>query len=384
LNRNLTIICVTIFINILARFMWDTLLPLHLRALGANAEEIGISFTLIFIARTLFAVIGGALGDRYGRLFLIAAPTLAMGLLYLAAGISDDWLVVVAMLIAANAFSSIQWPPLSALITESSGEERAAHSYSLTETAVLSGLIAGPLVGAALLPAFKIPGLLILNGIAMLATGAWRAWGLREPARQPRANTWAHLRAAFDWNLAWIMAMGALVAFALAIVFGPFFAIFARDVWHNTDEEINLLFAAGNVAALAGIGIGRLSGRWGARRVLILSALGFALGAIVWGNAPAWQWGLAPLLIACAFSEAIIVAQQTLQATSTTRETRASVYGIISTTTGLAGGMGPAIGAWLVTLGGNALPFLAAGIAGLLAAVAVLPVRTRPSSPLAR
>jgi MFS family permease len=120
-----------------------------------------------------------------------------------------------------------------------------------------------------------------------------------------------------------------------------------------------------------------MSERWGARRVLVISAIGFGVATAIWGLAPTWQWGLAPLLIAFLFSEAIFLAQQTLQAASTTRETRSSVYGMISTTTGFVGGVGPSFGAWLITFGGNPLPFVIAGALGVLCALAVLPIRKR-------
>jgi MFS family permease len=80
-------------------------------------------------------------------------------------------------------------------------------------------------------------------------------------------------------------------------------------------------------------------------------------------------------LIAFAFSEGLFIALMALQAEITTPETRSSVIGIITTMTGLIGGLGPTFGAWLITLGGNPLPFIAAGAMGLLAIVAVTPIR---------
>jgi len=377
LNRNLAVLSGTLFANLFARFMWYPLLPLHLRALGANEWEIGVSFTLIGIAQTLFAVFGGALADRYGRKTLIAAPTFLMGPLYAVAAITNNWAVVVAMLVGAFAIGALQWPAFSALIAESSEEERVARAYSFTESAVLIGAIAGPLTGAALLATFDIPAMILLNGGMLMVTAALRLWGLRESTHRAVGSALPKLRVAIDANVRWFIAAGACITVAFTISFGPYFAILARDAWRNTEAEINLLYAAGNVAALLGIVLGRSSDRWGARRVLMLGALGYGIGAIAWGIAPTWQWGLVPLLIAFCFSEAMYIAEQTLQADITTRETRSSVIGVITTTTGFIGGLGPTLGAWLITLGGNPLPFVAAGALGLLAIAAVLPIRRR-------
>lgn len=377
LNRNLVILCATMYLNVFARFMWDAILPLHLRALGANAQEIGLAFTGIFIARTFFAMVGGALADRFGRARLAGVLTFLMGVFLTGAGLSADWQMTVAALIAMNAFSSMQWPPLSALITESSGEEHAARSYSFTEASVLFGLITGPLIGAGLLGIFGVSTLIILSGIITALTGIVRFWGLRETVRKTPTSTRLNLRAALTRNLLWIIVLGALFAFANALTFGPFFAILARDAWGNTEAEINLLFSVGSAAALVGILLGRTSTRFGARRVLALSALGMGISAALWGLAPTWQWGIVPLVIAFVASESLFIAQASIQAAVTTRESRSSVYGLISTTTGLVGGFAPTIGAWFITLGGNAVPFLAAGLAGLLIIAAVMPVKTQ-------
>jgi MFS family permease len=102
---------------------------------------------------------------------------------------------------------------------------------------------------------------------------------------------------------------------------------------------------------------------------------GYGISTLAWGIAPVWEWGLLPLLFAFGFSEAAWIATETLQTEITTRDTRTSVFGVITTVTGVVGGMGPTLGAWLIVLGGNPMPFLAAGVSGLLAMAAILPLR---------
>jgi MFS family permease len=79
LHRNLTVFSGTIFSNLFIRYTWYALLPLHLRNLGATEIEIGGVFTGLGLARSLFAVLGGALADRYGRRASIALSTFLMG-----------------------------------------------------------------------------------------------------------------------------------------------------------------------------------------------------------------------------------------------------------------------------------------------------------------
>lgn len=377
LNRNLAIISATIFTNLFARFTYYALLPLHLRSLGASDLQVGAVFTALMLARNLFGVVGGALGDRVGRRVMIAGATFAMGPFFILAGLSRDWLTTSLMLILVEMCGAFQYPPLNALVTESATENRVARAFTFSESAVLLGLIVGPLAGAVLIEWFDIPTLMLFNGIVLMVNGIVRGVGLREPARQRTSGSIPKLRAAIDGNVRWYMLANILIVASFGIIFGPFYAILLRDVWSNSEAEINLIWAVGSFVSLGGIWLGRLSDHWGGKRVFIISALGFGATTILWGIAPTWQWGLAPLLLAFLFSEAMYMSQQTIQAAITSPETRASVVGVIFTTTGLIGGLGPTLGAWLVTMGGNPMPFIAAGVMGLLTALVVTPIRPR-------
>ncbi len=376
LNHNLSVMCGTIFTNVFFNNTWWPLLPLYYRQLGANDWEIGLAFTCTTMARMIFAMVGGTLADRYGRKKLLVLPALAAAPLYLAAAGAGSWSTLLVMLTVANALLALTGPAFSALIAESSSEDHLAQSYSLTEFAVLAGVIVGPIAGAALVGPVGIPALVGLNAI-MLTAGTLARLGLKETRTRTTEKARTTLRTALDTNVRWYMVLNMFVMVAFSIPFGPYFAILARDAWHNSEPEINLLFAAGNTASMAGILLGRLSDRWGARRVFVLGMLGFGISAMAWGLAPQWQWGLVPLLIAFGLSEAAFIATQKVQVEITSRETRSSVFGIITTVTGVFGGLGPSFGAWLIAVGGNPLPFIAAGAMGLLAIVAIVPIQNR-------
>jgi len=103
------------------------------------------------------------------------------------------------------------------------------------------------------------------------------------------------------------------------------------------------------------------------QRVVAIGLFVFALTVAGWGIAPTWQWGLAPLLLAFFFSEGAFIAVLAMQAQITTRESRASVMGVITTVSGVIAGLGPALAAGLIQWGGNAAPFIACGAMSLLA-----------------
>jgi MFS family permease len=370
INQNLAVMSATILVNVLVINTWNPLLPLHLRALGANDSEIGLAFTFMTVARTLFAVVGGALADRFGRRLLLTLPHYAAAVLYLLAGVTGDWAALVAILVSTNALNALLNPAFNAIIAESAAEDRVARAYSATEIAVLCGLIIGPVIGAGLVTFASIPTLMIAYGVTLIFTTTVRFRGIIEPARASQARVAPKIRAALDSRIWWFTATYSMIAMAFGICFGPYFTILARDAWSSTESEINLLFALGNAASLFGVGFGRRADRWGAWRVLTLGMGVFMFSVVAWGVAPTWQTGLVPLLIAFLFSEGAFIALQTIQAQLTTRETRTSVMGIIATISGLIGGLGPALGAWLAAWGGSSTPFVACAVMSLIAIAA--------------
>lgn len=377
LNRNLAIISATIFTNLFARYTFYALLPLHLRSLGANDLEVGVVFTALALARNVFGIVGGTLGDKFGRRVMIGVATFAMGPFFIFAGLARDWFTTSVLLILVETCGAFQYPPLNALITESAIDNRVARAFTFSESAVLLGLIVGPLAGAVLIEYFDIPRLMMFNGMVLMLNGIARWLGLRESKRPRTTASAPKLRAAIDANVRWYMLSNVLIVASFAIVFGPFFAILSRDVWQNSEAEINLIWSVGSFASLIGILFGRLSDHWGGKRIFAISAISYGIATILWGIAPTWQWGMVPLLLSFLFSEAMYLAQQTIQASITSPETRASVVGVIFTATGLTGGLGPTFGAWLITLGGNSMPFIAAGVMGLLTMLMILPIRQK-------
>ena len=381
LTRNLSIISATIFTNLFARYTWYALLPLHLRSLGANELEVGAVFTTFMFARNLLGIVGGALGDRFGRRTTIALSTFAMGPFFALAAFATDWRLFAAMLTCGEVCSVFQAPPMNALIMESTEENRIARAFSFTEAAVLFGLVIGPLAGAGLISAFNIKVLIIFNGIILILTGIVRGIGLRDTTTHRMAQTSWKVRAAIDANVRWYIALSILMVASFGIVFGPFFAILARDTWHNNDAEINLLWAIGSFASFLGIFIGRLSDHWGGKRIFVMSAIGYGLMTMAWGLAPTWEWGAVPLVLAFLFGEAMFMAQQTIQAAITSPESRSSVIGVIITVSGVIGALGPTLGAQLAQVGGNSITFIGAGIAGLLMIATIIPIRVSKQTP---
>jgi MFS family permease len=230
-------------------------------------------------------------------------------------------------------------------------------------------------------PYVSIPHLITVYGAILLFTTTARFFGIHDLGRPARAAALPKIRAALDARVGWYIVTFTLVNMAFGICFGPYFTILAHDVWKNTDSEINLLFALGSAASLLGIPFGQRADRWDTQRVVTIGLFVFAITVAAWGLAPSWQWGIAPIVLAFFFSEGAIIAVLALQGQITTRESRASVMGVIATVSGVIAGLGPVLAAGLIQWGGNAAPFIACGVMSLIAIGAARRIDKSPRVP---
>ncbi len=382
LSRNTVILATSVGGVLAAFFAWNSLLPLHLRALGANDTEIGIAFSLFIFVHTVPAVFGGMLADRFGRKWVALGPGVILTPLYIAAGLTTDWRVLTLILVGTNAAGAVQWPAMQAMISESDEETRAT-AFSLIEVFVLSASVLGPLLGAVLLPWTGVGGLLILHGIAMAVATIVRARELREthiPVRnEPTIK--GNRRAALTLPVIWIIAAYTLASLALGLsAGGPFMAMLSHDVWGLSEQQIQLVMTVSSLAAFGGIWLGSRADKWGARRMWAISALGFAVTLIGWGLAPSVWIGI--WFVACnnMFFEAVFIISETLMAHHTTRATRSFIFGLMGTSGGLVEAAGPTIGMTLVNLYRLPMTFFAAAGVGFVSLFALVPIREPESN----
>ncbi len=381
LSRNTVILAASVGAVLAAFFMWNALLPLHMRELGANDADIGVAFSLLILVHTVPAFAGGMLADRFGRKWIAIGPGLILAPLYVLAGLATDWRILTLILLATNAASAVQWPAMQAMISESDEETRAT-AFSLIEIFVLSAAVIGPLLGSALLPFTGVGGLIILDGL-MMAVATWvRARELREthvavPSHESQPGQRA---AALSRPVIWIITAYTLAALALGLTAGgPFMAIMGHDIWGLSDQQIQQVMAVTSLAAFGGVWLGSRADKWGARRSWMIAAAGFALTLVGWGLAPnvwigVWFVGFNNL-----FFEAVFIISETILAQYTTRSTRSFIFGLMATTGGLVEATGPAIGTGLVSLWRLPATFLAGAAVGVVSLFSLIPVQEPPA-----
>ncbi len=381
LSRNTISLSITVGLVLTAYFAWSPLIALHIRDLGATELEVGLAFSIFTLANYLPAMLGGMIADRFGRKWVITAPGLLLAPLYIAAGLTQNWITLTILLSCTNFFGAMQWPAMQALMSESD-EERRATAFSLMEVFVLGAAIIGPLASSFVLPTVGISGLIIAHGIILIPASIIRMLELRE-THQPRQRTTLNSknwRKTFPKAVLWVVAANTLLALALGLSFeGPFGALLANDIWRLDEVQIQWLNAAGAAAALLGVWLGSKADVWGSKRIWVGAALGFGVMLAGWGLSPTWEIGLFFFLGANIFYEAIFIVAAALVAQYSTRATRSSVFGFQTTAAGFATAAGPTLGAWSAAVTTLAAPFLIAAVSmiaslGLLTKVKDAPV----------
>ncbi len=377
LSRNTVVLAASIGIVLAAYFAWNPILPLYLRQLGANDDQIGIVFSILMFAHTIPAVAGGVLADRIGRKWVALGPGIILAPLYILAGLTSDWRVLTGLLICTSIAGAVQWPAMQAMISESDEATRAT-AFSLIEVFVLSAGVIGPLLGSLLLPYLGMRGLIIADGLILIPATWVRVRELRETHRAQHSQSTTlrtNWRKAITPATVGITAAYAAAALAVGLtVGGPFVAIFARDVWALSDQQVQLLTAIASLASFGGVWLGSKADQWGGRRLWIMVAAGFGIALVGWALSPNVQVGVIFVMTSNLFFEALFILSETLLAEHTTRATRSFLFGLYNTIGGFTESSGPALGTGLINLARLPAPFFAGAVVSLLSIAAILPV----------
>ena len=266
--------------------------------------------TLIALLPGIFiGPFAGALVDRWNRrVTMIAADGLialaTLGLIYLAAtGAMQVWHVYAVMLIRAAA-GSFHWPAMQASTSLMVPERHLPRIAGLNQTLNGAITIVAPPMGALLIGALPLPGVLAIDvATAALAVLPLLVVHIPQPLHRAEtaarnASVWQDTREGLRYVRAWPGLLGVLVmATLINFLLNPAFALMPLLVTkHFGGGAIQL----GGLESAWGIGVvlgGLLLGVWGGfrRRVYtsMMGLIGIGLGTLIVGVAPATSFGLA-------------------------------------------------------------------------------------------
>lgn len=345
--NNVNVLSFTIFLILGSLYFWYPLLPLHLRELGAEEFQIGFSYTLFVLTFTLWQIGGGLLSDRYGRKLIIVIPTFLFLPLYVIAGLVQHWFYLTMILVVLESLSAIQWPSFISMISESVPQGKEGRAFAILELAIVLAATVGPFAGSLLVKKFSIELLIIISGIVAFPCAFIRKKYLTESFQPTERIRLRELLDAFDKNLiVFLIACCLLHLLNTLTIYGPFLSLFARDEMNLNNSQINILFGFAGLAAsiISPIG-GRLTDRFGAKRVLMLGSIFQGLFIFFWSRAEDYVPILIFFMLFGVSIQLAAISYNVFISSITPKELKSTVIGVFGTIAGLVGALGPVVGA---------------------------------------
>jgi len=283
MNKGLTALTTTAFIDMLGFAIVFPLLPFFARELGASPFMIGIMISSFSIAQLAMSPIWGRVSDHYGRRPVLLVALVASGVAFVVFGLASTvWLLLLSRLVqgAGGGTTGV----VQAYVADSTTPQDRVKALGWLSSATSAGVACGGAIGAvAVRFGHATPGYIA----AALCFGnvifAWRVLPesrprIGAPKRSIRSSAWHVLRHPFapQPRLIWIYAvgMGAFAAMSSCV------ALYLGDRFGVTERTIGYVFGYLTLLAIVmrAVILGRLVDRIGETREMRAGALVFAVG----------------------------------------------------------------------------------------------------------
>ncbi len=399
-RTRLTILSLTVFVDLVGFGIILPLLPFYGDRFGASGTQIAILVFSYSAAQLVMAPLWGRLSDRYGRRPILILGLVGSALSYLVFAFAGSILALLLSRVMAGA-AGANVPVAQAYIADVTPPEQRAGGMGLIGAAFGLGFIFGPAIGGILAPiAPEAPGLAAAGlclGNAVLAFFFLPESLDRQ--KTPRSSDssrilpqpsqllgWSELRKIVrDRAFMEVLLLSFLFIAAFSVIH-PVFPLFASERLGLDERGVGWVFAyMGTVSAIMQGGIVRvLAPRIGEQGLVRASALPFVAGLLVIGYAeslPVLLGGITLLAIGFGGSLPALVS---LLSRAAPPELQGGSLGIGQSVGAVARILGPLIGGLAWDFGSMSAPFFAGAVLAALGAVRLLfgppPLPPQPSS----
>ncbi|HEY6400284.1 MAG TPA: MFS transporter [Blastocatellia bacterium] len=302
LNRNVTVLALSIFGLGLGEELWQSYLPKYLTALGASGVAVGLFSSLKDLLDGLYQYPGGWMGDRFERKRALTLFTLTAMCGYAFYALAWHWVVVFAGLWLVMAWKAGAFPVTFAVIGDALPQGRRAMAFSVQSVLVRLPRVIGAPLGGLLIASFGVvtgvraaAGITLLLALIVLVT---QRRGYREQAVAEndfdRASATSIL-ARMPSQLKRLLVAECFVRFGEAIA-AAFIVLYVTNVLGHTSLTFGALYALQQTVSLVMyLPSGSLAALTGKRPLIALTFLFFALFPL------AVQWAQATATLAAAF-----------------------------------------------------------------------------------
>jgi MFS family permease len=171
-----------IFANI-GGSMYQPLLPLYVKDLGASIRQIGLFFTLAQIVPLFLQILGGWISDSLGRLRAIAIGSVFGVIGFIPLVIADRWEWLLVAMAVGSIARALVGPSFDAFIAEHSSEENRGKVFGLSQAIFMIVSVVGPPLGGWLAGSYGFRLMLLVAGVLYFIAMLMRLGMAREAAK---------------------------------------------------------------------------------------------------------------------------------------------------------------------------------------------------------
>ncbi len=379
----LTILFLTVFVDLVGFGIVLPLLPFYADRFGASGTQIGVLVFSYSAAQLLLAPIWGRLSDRYGRRPILIIGLLGSAVSYVVFAYAGSILALLLSRIMAGV-GGANIPVAQAYIADITPPEKRAGGMGLIGAAFGLGFIFGPAIGGLLAPiapeapGLAAAGLCAVNAILAvfflpesLSRGERDRRALLRSAREGGPSRWEEIGLVLRNPVFFqILVLSFLFTAAFASMH-PVFPLFADGRLGIGERGVGWLFAfMGTISAIMQGGVVRvLAPRIGERGLVRLCALPFAAGLLLIGLSESLPMLLGALFLLAVGFGGTLPSLVSLLSRASPDELQGGSLGIGQSVSASARIAGPLMGGIMWDLAGPTSPFIAGS---LLAAIGVL------------
>ncbi len=274
LPRDLRLLFLSLFLWTFGLGLYNYVWSIYLRDLGANPSEVGLVFSIGFIAGALTMIPGGILANRYelrSLLILGWALSIPPPIMFFYA---SNWVEVIPGLTLLQV-SAFNLPALNAYITGTADKQRISSAFGTVYSAAPLGLVVSPAVGGFLLTWFEIRELFLFAFLFFIISTILLFPVKRQPPLEADSSpAIVELPRSSRERTILVFLAGASIAFSIAT---PFLPLYLQDIVGLNKSQIQLLGAVQSLGAgVFAIVLGKLAVTRSQGRTM---ALGLVLAA---------------------------------------------------------------------------------------------------------
>jgi len=377
----------TVFLDLLGFGIVLPLLPFYVSAMGGSPESLGLLLGCFSLTQLIATPILGRISDRFGRrrviLVSLAGNAISMVAFALASKLLWLPLLFVSRIVAGATAGNIA--ACQASISDVTKADDRAIAMGRLGASINLGVIVGPLFAGAISGFGTWVPPLAAGALAFVDLGAAYFFmpetihlGSSTPAVARRPSAFGEL---WHWSILSLLLMYALCFLGLTNI-QVALALLAKHKLDWGPREVAWLFAVFATASFVvqGLLIGRLTRRFGEKRLVVASSACSALGLLLVGEAPSAAVLLAGVALFGAGFGATAPVLTSLASQATRDDTRGFTLGVLQSSGGLARTIGPLFGGILFHRVRPDAPFLVGVAAALGSMVLAITLRANKAA----